>query len=320
MIPPPLPSNERQRLATLHSLKILDTPPEERFDRVTRLARQLFDVPIALVSLIDADRQWFKSRQGLDACETPRSISFCGHTILQDQPMIVEDACEDERFRDNPLVTGDPRIRFYAGYPLTAPDGSRLGSLCLIDTKSRTLSEQDLRNLSTLAQIIEAEFVTANLTTTDALTGLSNLRGFLEIGRHVMELAKRFNYTVQLLFLQIERLDDLRRLHGSVEAERALVEVGQVLSASFRNSDLVSRIGDNEFGVLLSRNAAVRNPSLGRLEELLKELNSQRLPERRISVKATIATFSKDRHSSLEDLVTDAEQRIQGSAAAQIAK
>src|SRR5277367_6063100 len=107
MISPPLPPNERQRLATLRSLKILDTPAEERFERITRLARRLFDVPIASVSLIDADRQWFKSIQGLDSCESPRSISFCGHTILKEEPLVVPDACADERFRDNPLVTVD---------------------------------------------------------------------------------------------------------------------------------------------------------------------------------------------------------------------
>jgi GAF domain-containing protein len=115
MLTPPTPSDETRRLQTLRSLKLLDTLPEERFDRVTRLAKQVFSTPIALVSLVDADRQWFKSRQGLDATETPRDISFCGHAILDDDITIVMDARKDQRFCDNPLVCGDPDIRFYAG-------------------------------------------------------------------------------------------------------------------------------------------------------------------------------------------------------------
>jgi GAF domain-containing protein len=159
MITPTLPTNERQRLATLRSLNLLDTPAEERFDRITRLARKLFDVPIALVSLVDVDRQWFKSNQGMNICESPRDTSFCGHTILREDPMVVRDALEDERFRDNPLVTGDPNIRFYAGYPLSAPDGSKLGSLCLIDRRPRTISTEDLATLRELGRLIEAELV-----------------------------------------------------------------------------------------------------------------------------------------------------------------
>ena len=120
---PELPADERTRLEILRSLKILDTLPEERFDRLTRLARKLFDVPIALVSLVDVNRQWFKSSAGLDATETPREISFCGHAILGDDILVVSDTQLDERFHDNPLVTGGPAIRFYAGCPLTGANG-----------------------------------------------------------------------------------------------------------------------------------------------------------------------------------------------------
>src|ERR1700752_1549332 len=115
MLTPALPADENTRLDTLRALNILDTSPEERFDRLTRLAKRLFGVPIALVNLVDADRQWFKSCVGLSATETPRDISFCGHAILGDDILLVPDAGVDERFHDNPLVTGDPNIRFYAG-------------------------------------------------------------------------------------------------------------------------------------------------------------------------------------------------------------
>ncbi|MFH0934086.1 MAG: GAF domain-containing protein, partial [Pseudomonadota bacterium] len=120
---PAIPDNESQRLQALHGRALLDTPAEERFDRLTRLARNMLGVRIALVSLVDTDRQWFKSRQGLDACETGRDISFCGHAILDDAIFEITDASLDLRFADNPLVTGPPHIRFYAGAPLATADG-----------------------------------------------------------------------------------------------------------------------------------------------------------------------------------------------------
>jgi len=121
----PLPVNEEQRLAALRALCILDTPPEERFDRITRLAKKLFEVPIALITLVDAERQWFKSCQGLRVRETPRDISFCGHAILSQEGLVVPDTLLDERFADNPMVLGEAGIRFYAGRPCARLTGAR---------------------------------------------------------------------------------------------------------------------------------------------------------------------------------------------------
>lgn len=144
------------RLRALHDLRVLDTPPEDRFDRVVRLAQRLFDVPMVAVNLIDADRQWAKAGVGVDV-ETPRSTSFCSHAIEQDETMVVNDAHTDSRFRANPLVTGDPHIRFYAGHPLRAPGGQRVGALCIVDDKPRELDEGQQRLLSDLAGWIERE-------------------------------------------------------------------------------------------------------------------------------------------------------------------
>ncbi len=157
MLAPAIPIDEETRLATLRGLNILDTPPEERFDRLTRLAQRILDAPIALISLVDSDRQWFKSHQGLDAAETSRSISFCGHAILGDEVFVVPDAALDTRFADNPLVTGAPHIRFYAGQPLKANNGSRLGTLCILDIKPRQPSQADLDVLRDLAALVENE-------------------------------------------------------------------------------------------------------------------------------------------------------------------
>jgi GAF domain-containing protein len=153
----PLPDNETERLKALYDLLILDTPPEERFDKIVRFAADEFGVPIVLVSLLDSERQWFKASVGLDVCETARDISFCGHAILDSVPMVVPDACADPRFADNPLVTGEPGIRFYAGAPLALPSGERLGTLCLIDRVPRTLDALDLGILSSLRDLVVME-------------------------------------------------------------------------------------------------------------------------------------------------------------------
>lgn len=159
----PIPDNESDRLASLKKLQILDTPPEERFDRIAKVAKSFFDVPIALVTLVDANRQWFKSCIGLPIKETDRAISFCGHAIMQKEPFIIEDALKDDRFRDNPLVTGDPHIRFYAGMPISTPDGNNVGTLCVIDTKPRKFTQEQIDNLVSLASWAELEINSKNL-------------------------------------------------------------------------------------------------------------------------------------------------------------
>ncbi|MFG6486408.1 GAF domain-containing protein [Roseateles sp. BYS78W] len=159
MLPAPIPADDDARLQALRELLILDTSPEERFDRIVEFAAAEFDVPIALVSLIDRERQWFKARVGLDVCETSREISFCGHAILQRELFEVLDAARDPRFADNPLVVGAPFIRAYLGAPLVLPGGAAVGTLCLIDTKPRAFDAMDYRVLGTLRDLVLAELV-----------------------------------------------------------------------------------------------------------------------------------------------------------------
>lgn len=157
MIAPAIPSDEAERVSTLRNLLILDTPPEERFDTITAYAQSQFNVPIALVSLVDTDRQWFKSACGLDAAETSREISFCGHAVLHDEIFEIPDATRDERFADNPLVTGAPAIRFYAGAPLKMDNGHRVGTLCLISPRARHLDDWERHHLTALARLVSME-------------------------------------------------------------------------------------------------------------------------------------------------------------------
>jgi putative two-component system response regulator len=156
-----MPDDEQERLKELQRYAILDSPPEVRFDRITRLAARLFDVPTAVISLVDEHRQWFKSTHGSDLRETPRDISFCTHVIRSDEVMVIPDATADPRFAASPLVTGPTQTRFYAGAPLLTPGGFRLGALCLIDTVPRpALSAEETVNLADLAAMVvdELEF------------------------------------------------------------------------------------------------------------------------------------------------------------------
>jgi GAF domain-containing protein len=149
---PNVAPREAARLEALRAYHILDTDSEQSYDDITFLAAHLCDVPIALISLVDADRQWFKSKVGLEVSETSRDVSFCAHAILGDKTLVVRDAREDERFRDNPLVLGEPHIVYYAGVPLCTSEGARIGTLCVIDHRPRELSDVQIRSLEALAR------------------------------------------------------------------------------------------------------------------------------------------------------------------------
>lgn len=206
------PTTEEIRLLALHQYQILDTEPEECFDDFTQLASQICETPISLISLIDSNRQWFKSTVGLDARETDRDMAFCGHAILEPQEMlIVPDAFEDQRFRDNPLVLGDPNIRFYAGAPLVTSQGFALGTLCAIDHVPRSLSDRQQNALSALSRRVVAQLelrkVTASLA--EALDKISVLEGLLPICVHCRRVRNDKGYWSQV--------DDYLREHSDLE-------------------------------------------------------------------------------------------------------
>ena len=159
MIAPPLPPDEDRRRAALGALRVLDGAPDPALDALVERAARLLDAPIALVSLVDSDRQWFLSRYGLEATETPRDVSFCGHAILRDEAFVVPDAGRDARFHDNPLVTGGPRVTSYAGVPLTLPDGSAVGTLCVIDHAPRRHSADEIQFLYALRDAVVERLV-----------------------------------------------------------------------------------------------------------------------------------------------------------------
>ncbi len=193
--------NEKRRLAALRRLRILDTPSEPRFDRITHLAARLFGVPIALVSLVDEDRLWFKSAHGLDQREAPRADSFCAVAVEQATTLVVPDVKQDPRFANHPLVTGPAQVRFYAGHPLSAPDGSPVGTLCILDREPRQLTETERDRLRELAALAEGQLT---------------LVGAAELEREVVE-HRRAEKTVMEQALQLwEKANLLDLAHDAI--------------------------------------------------------------------------------------------------------
>ena len=305
---PGKPANETTRLHTLHSLAVLDTAPEERFDRITRVARRLFAVPIALVSLVDAERQWFKSATGLDASQTPRDISFCSHAILQDEIFLIPDASQDVRFSDNPLVTGAPYIRFYAGCPLKGPDGSKVGTLCIIDREPRQLDAEEQDLLRDLADIVEQELAAVHQANVDELTRISNRRGFEALAQQALGLCKRLDKPASLYFFDLDGFKEINDRFGHTEGDHALGAFAQALKAVFRDSDVIGRLGGDEFTAFLPDTEQVESAmALERLSQAVSELNlaSRRGYALRYSVGATV--FDHQRHRALADMMIDAD-------------
>ncbi|MDT8838742.1 sensor domain-containing diguanylate cyclase [Paraburkholderia fungorum] len=308
MLAAPIPNNEPARLATLRALRLLDTPSEERFDRLTRVARRLFKAPIALVSLIDENRQWFKSCIGLNVAETSRDISFCGHAILHDDVLVIPDARNDARFYDNPLVTGAPGIRFYAGQPLTAPNGSKLGTLCVIDTHPREFGSEERGLLRDLAQIVEREIAAIELATIDDLTLLVNRRGFEALAQQTLHVCKRLGRHASLLFFDLDSFKQINDTYGHAEGDRALVTFADALRAALRDSDVIGRLGGDEFVALLTdANDEETHRVLKRLRDTLAEANAGSTRGYEIRFSVGQAQFDPERHQSVIDLLVESD-------------
>ena len=312
MIKPPTPVDELLRLETLRNLKILDTESEERFDRVTRLAKRVFGTPIALVSLVDTERQWFKSRQGLDAQETPRDISFCGHAILNDEILVVDDTHTDERFCDNPLVTADPNIRFYAGYPLSAPNGSKVGTLCIIDREPRALDDEDRDMLGELGRMVEEELAVADMMRDDPVTGLSNREGFAQIAGHILAMCERTKAAVCIVLVRFANQHIIENLAGKEEADRSAIELTHILMSTFRNSDLVGRVSEDTYAVLLagSRISDVQ-AACDRLNDRVAERNDTCSNCDEIEIVAGAVEYRPDVHTDVVSLIAEMESHLE---------
>lgn len=265
---PATPPDEAQRIAALNATGLLFSPAEERFDRITRLASRLLGAPISVVSLVTESCQWFKSAHGLGARETSREVSFCGHAILGDDTFVVADASQDVRFADNPLVTNAPHIRFYAGHPLHTEDGSRVGTLCVIGCRPRTLTGAELEVLRDLAALAETELQRGQLSAaqrnlvherdelqrralTDDLTRLWNRAAIMNLLEAEVARAQRGSPTCVAL-IDADHFKQVNDRYGHPVGDAVLVELAARIRGQVREFDAAGRYGGEEFMVVLS--------------------------------------------------------------------
>jgi diguanylate cyclase (GGDEF)-like protein len=244
-------NQEEARLAALQAYSILDTAPEEAFDRITRLARVILGMPIVLISLIDKERQWFKSNIGLDVNETSRDVAFCTHTIKGSGAYVVPDARENALFRDNPLVTGAPFIRYYIGVPLTVPGGQNIGTLCAIDRQPRELSDDLVQAMCDLARLAIDQIELRQIAIADTLTGALTRRGFeCEMGRE-LKRAIRNGQELSLLMVDVDHFKSVNDRFGHATGDRVLRDVTACIKSELRASDFIGRFGGEEFVIAM---------------------------------------------------------------------
>lgn len=274
-----LQTDETLRLRTLDRYQVLDSQPEPQFDRIVTLAKRALRVPIALISLVDEERQWFKARDGLSVDQTPRSQAFCDHAIRRREVMVVEDAQLDPRFQDNPLVTGEPGIRFYAGAPLITHDGQALGTVCVIDLVPRSFDAADQETLTDLAAIVmdELELRLANrelavLAQTDPLTGSLNRRTFFSLSEREMGRRRRTGCDIAVLVLDIDHFKKVNDTYGHNVGDRVLAQFADQIGQTIRVQDVFARLGGEEFGMILPDTSVAKAVETGeRLRRIVEQ-------------------------------------------------
>jgi diguanylate cyclase (GGDEF)-like protein len=312
----PIPSNEAQRLKALHAYGVLDSEAEQAFDDIARLAAVCCEVPIALISLVDRERQWFKARIGIDAPSTPREISFCAHAILQpEKVLVVQDARQDPRFANNPVVKSDPPIIFYAGAPLVAPTGEAIGTLCIADHKARDLSAMQLRMLAGLAaqavtqlemrrslMLLEAAVESQTRyvdqlerqqeellheSSTDPLTGLGNRRAFQDRLEQEYARARAGGGAVGLMILDVDFFKRYNDSFGHPAGDEVLRLLAGIMKSSCRGNDFAARIGGEEFAVVLP--GTTRESAYVIAERLRRGVQRAVWPHRAVTVSVGVA-------------------------------
>ena len=293
-------SDETTRLQLLQSLRVLDGPQEERFERVTRLARRLFGTPIARVAL-EQDRPG-ETRPGSGGAADP---------LANDDVFVVHDTLLDPRFRDNPLVTGQPGIRFYAAYPISAPGGTRVGTLFTVDMVPRLFSVEEVEMLCELGEMVEAELANMTLAVTDELTRLANRRGFLGSAERLLRLCANHGRPAALLTFDLDGLKSINDGLGHEEGDRAIRDFSRLLLKSFRHSDIVARLGGDEFAVFAADcGARDLDTPLERLAQRIWARNLESDGRCRLAYSAGHVSFEPARHDGIEDMLRDADARM----------
>ena len=309
-----LPRNEALRVSVLHRYAILDTLAERSYDDITQLASLICDTPIAVISLIDTDRQWFKSKVGLDIDSTPRDVSFCAHAILDPENLlVVPDARQDGRFQDNPFVLEENGIRFYAGASLLMPTGEALGTICVADRRPRQLNERQTAALKALSRqvvaLLEMRRLVSELetvSTTDGLTGLRNRRAFDEKLQEEHQRNARSQQPVSLLLLDIDHFKPYNDHFGHQAGDDALGEVARILQHTVRAYDMAARYGGEEFAVILPNTD--KAGALDIAERLRRAVERTEWLKRQITISIGVATLNYGQ--SVPALIEEADRAL----------
>lgn len=311
---PEIPEDEEIRLKSLKSLNILDTPPEERFDRIVRMARRMFAVPSAFISLIDTNRQWFKASIGIDFDEISRNDAICAHAILSDKTLIIHDAASDNRFADGLLVLGDTNARFYASCPISLDNGSRVGTLGIVDDHPRILDDEALKLLRDLAATVEREFSIMQSAITDDLTGIYNRQGFILAANHSLNLCVRQDLPATLAFLDLSEFTSINENFGHEEGDRVLTDIAGHLKAECRPSDIFARVGADEFVALFIN--AQRDAAEGimtRFRHKLRKSKRSKVMGYDFSFQYGLAEYDFRQHKMIETLIDEGADAMPAS-------
>ncbi|MEB3243255.1 MAG: sensor domain-containing diguanylate cyclase [Cyanobacteriota bacterium] len=252
----PIPADEDDRLRELERLGVLGGDSDIHLERLLELATLCFGVPMVAISLVTADRQWFLAERGLNIKQTPRSVAFCAHAIMQDKVMVVPNALEDERFRQNPLVTSAPQIRFYAGAPLRSDNGHNLGTLCVIDTQPLQPSAQQIRELDLLSQLVMRELDLRRQRFICPVTGLPIRQRFLSIAAQEFQRAKQERRELSLLLYDIDNFRAINNRWGHDAGDLIMADLCKMSRQFLAEQDFAGRLGDGEFALLLVNTSA----------------------------------------------------------------
>ncbi len=243
--------SEAHRLGALFDYDILDTPADPAFDRVTRLAMAVMDTPIAWISLVDGARAWFKSRQGVDVASVRRDGAFCAQAIRLARPLVVPDAARDPRFRDNPLVSGEPGLRFYLGAPLRTPEGHAIGALCAADRRARRPEPAQIAAMGDLADLVMVELERRRMAVSDALTGALTRRAFLKEGQEAFDLGRRYERPFSCIVLDVDRYRPSNDGRMVAVPDQALRVIASTCRGAIRAVDVFGRLGGEQFAIAL---------------------------------------------------------------------
>jgi diguanylate cyclase (GGDEF)-like protein len=302
---------ERLRLQALYSYHVVDSPREESFDRVVRLARSVMRTPIAVISLVDRDRLWFKARSGITFNEAPREPSLCAHAVGSDGPFIIPDTHADARFRLLPLVVGPPHVRSYFGVPLCTSAGYRIGTLCAMDIEARQPELEQIGILNDLAALVMDELELRLLATTDGLTGALSRRAFLAAAARDLAHVRRHGGELSCILLDLDYFKRINDTHGHAVGDRALQDVVMLLKNSLRNVDYVGRLGGEEFAVIMPGADGAVAHEIG--ERLRRRVMNARLPTQvgavRLTVSIGVATLTNE-DARIEDLLRRSDQAL----------